>query len=799
MVDLQGWDVVNAASFDVVNAAIQRSSTSPQTFTLAPWGLERVDLNGSWDTWKLVSGSAGATLAISLPVKSGTAIYDQPPYVYATFDPTTSGTVTFDQARLTVSPSPSATSQESAFGSIAQSSGKWYFEVTNPSSVMSATGKIAYVGIGTTRAPNQTFTNDASGYGYEVNGTLRSNKIEVQVKGPTGMVDPAPWNKAGDTIGVAVDLDRGMIWFRGPDGSWQGAGADPVAGTGAAFSSITASASAPLYAAVSVGKGIASLTINFGASPFQHALPVGFRGWMAPPTRKSVKLDGATVSGTIRLAKVPGSGNQMKLVVDDQSLPTNPATTVTAVTLAGGLAADPPVVQAFGEWLNDNIASFTKIFHTIDITAPATTPTGNQQAAAAPTWMKPTGFAYAAADLPKLNPSDPTLSALAILTETEQRTNPNLARQVSANILQDMPKDANGNPANAVVAISTERLLVKILLPGLVTMFKAANSTISEQDFQFDSKGMVVTNKTVLKFGDMKLRDGTTVNPEIPAGGVRASIDATRIKLTISDISFDYPGAVFGLGESVTFSFDQYLYLTLNKRKDGKNVLYATFKDPADPNDNGKPRADDVRISYQLSASAQQATMGLMITGIILSVLSIGLIGSAVKGWSLAGTAADTDATNAAALVAKNGNAVNPYGVLPGAAHVYEQIGDKLGGTITREMSEINAGQFIPPTTVAPAPLGGSCMLFMAQHALGLTVLGAFSGLLTAADWAAFGLSQTSADAIAVGDFNGLPASSTLEDQMAKNLLPFEWTDTKTWTLVDARLNGSLLIYGTLA
>ncbi len=809
VVDLQGWDVVNAASFDVVNAAIKRSNTSPQAFTLAQWGLERVDLAGSWDTWKLVSGSAGATLAISLPVSSGTAIYDQPPFVYAKFDPSTSGNVSFDPARLTVTSPQSARGQESAFGSIGQGSGKWYFEVTNPSSVMPAMAKPAYVGIGTTKNPNQTFTNDANGYGYEVNGTLRSNKSDVQVKGPTGMVDPAPWNKAGDTVGVAVDLDKGMIWFRGPDGAWQGAGADPVARTGAAFSSINTAAD--FFPAVSVGPGL-SLTINFGASPFKHPVPAGFRGWMSPPTRKTVKLDGAIVSGTIRLAQVPGSGNQMKLVIDDQSLPTKPATTVAAVTLAGGMAADPPVVQAFGTWLNDNIAKFTKVFHTIEITDPATTPTGSPQASPAPTWMKPTGFAYAAVDLPQLTPTDPTLSALAILTETEQRSSAKLAAQVSANILQDMPKDANGNPANAVVAISAERLLVKILLPGLVSMFKPANSTITETDFQFDPTGMVVTNKTQLKFGDMKLKDGTTVNPVIPVGRVSASLDGTRIKLSFRDISFDYPGAVFGLNESVTFGFDQYVYLTLNKRKDGKNVLYPTFKVPTDPHDDGRPRADDLTIHYQLSPQALKASMGLMITGIILSVLSIGLVGSAVKGWSLAATAADADANSAASQVSKQGSAVGNYGRVMAVMPRYEPIAAKLGGTVAFEIVEVvetgsvaqpagaaATGSVAKPAAAAAATEGGSCMLFLSQHAIGLRIAAALCGFVTAADWAAFGVMQATADALAKGDFDSLPVSATLESQMTQNLLPFEWTDTKTWTLVDARLNGSLLIYGTLA
>jgi len=95
-----------------------------------------------------------------------------------------------------------------------------------------------------------------------------------------GGVSMSAWGT--NTIGMAVNLTTGNVWFQYPaTGYWNGnASYDPAAGTGG-INLATQTVSGPYYAAVKCYSADAQ-TMNFGASAFVHTVPSGFMAWDNP-------------------------------------------------------------------------------------------------------------------------------------------------------------------------------------------------------------------------------------------------------------------------------------------------------------------------------------------------------------------------------------------------------------------------------------------------------------------------------------------------------------------------------------
>ena len=147
-------------------------------------------------------------------------------------------------------------------GTIAVSSGKWYWEVT-PTAISSGGCMVAV----TSSAYEYKTANLASGddgYGYYTTG----NKYN-----PSTATSYGNTFTTNDVIGVALDMDNGKIYFS-KNGTFQNSG-DPVAGTNAAFTSISGTYSP----SVSNGGATSSCTVeaNFGQRPFAYTPPAGFR------------------------------------------------------------------------------------------------------------------------------------------------------------------------------------------------------------------------------------------------------------------------------------------------------------------------------------------------------------------------------------------------------------------------------------------------------------------------------------------------------------------------------------------
>ena len=141
-------------------------------------------------------------------------------------------------------------------------SGKWYCEVTFVTAATSSPFRTRF-GIQADAQINNSLsqnTGKTQCFDYSANGNKGNNNAETAY-GNT--------YTSGDTIGMAVDLDNGKIWWS-KNGTFQASG-DPAAGTNAAYTTLVGSNN---YF-TSVG-WFATSDINFGQRPFSTTPPTGF-------------------------------------------------------------------------------------------------------------------------------------------------------------------------------------------------------------------------------------------------------------------------------------------------------------------------------------------------------------------------------------------------------------------------------------------------------------------------------------------------------------------------------------------
>lgn len=197
-----------------------------------------------------------------------------------TFDPGSVSNATLSGGDLTVSHDNTSTGGVNS--SEQKDSGKYYFEIT----VTTIVGNQSCVGV---MIAAGTYSNFATG-GADgsmvlkggAGGVIWANGLFTGYALGT-LVD-------GEVIGVAVDLDNEMIWFRkSPSGNWNGDGsADPASNVnGVDISPYFATTLSPTIAFAGAGTDATEVfTANFGDTGFSGTAPAGFTsGWpeTAPP------------------------------------------------------------------------------------------------------------------------------------------------------------------------------------------------------------------------------------------------------------------------------------------------------------------------------------------------------------------------------------------------------------------------------------------------------------------------------------------------------------------------------------
>jgi len=236
------------------------------------------DSSGQGNTWTVnnlsVTAGAGSDSLVDVPTNGSevdTGSGGQVRGNYCTGNPLAIGGGTLSNGNLDhvrVS-DPSGNTCGKVLGTIAATSGKWYFEYTiatsstssaaigitsNIQGTISAIGGTNYVGIGSYeyvwRAQGQTINNGS----FPSYGTAASN---------------------GDTIMCAFDVDAGKVWF-GRNGTWFNS-SNPSAGTSPAFAGFSGTVM-PIFGIGTASAGFdANGSINFGQRPFAYTAPSGFK------------------------------------------------------------------------------------------------------------------------------------------------------------------------------------------------------------------------------------------------------------------------------------------------------------------------------------------------------------------------------------------------------------------------------------------------------------------------------------------------------------------------------------------
>ena len=138
-------------------------------------------------------------------------------------------------------------------GSIAMSSGKWYFEII-PTAILT-TIRVGIASTGRSYAANNVNPSGfADGYSYISIGS-KENNGSVVAYGASYTVN--------DVIGVAFDADAGTLTFYKNNAS-QGTAYSGISGAFVAF-------------AYGTGVGVTSCAVNFGQRPFTYTPPTGFK------------------------------------------------------------------------------------------------------------------------------------------------------------------------------------------------------------------------------------------------------------------------------------------------------------------------------------------------------------------------------------------------------------------------------------------------------------------------------------------------------------------------------------------
>lgn len=192
--------------------------------------------------------------------------------------------------------SGSYVSYRNALSTLGHSSGKYYFEMTNAGPLSGV------VEIGLSNYNNALGRRALTGVGL---GIISTDSVGLTNTGALmyagSQMQPGPMSyTAGQTIGVAVDLDNNKLWFYTPsNGFWNGQAIslqNPASNIGGLDIHTSVK---PLFAAASVSSYTLSppqhkISANFGQAAFTYTMPDGFVPWAVNVTTET-EVTGYTI------------------------------------------------------------------------------------------------------------------------------------------------------------------------------------------------------------------------------------------------------------------------------------------------------------------------------------------------------------------------------------------------------------------------------------------------------------------------------------------------------------------------
>ena len=243
-----------------------------------------------------------------------------------------------------------------------QVSGKYYFEVT-----LTTLAANAIVGVGLSYANLANLAGTAAGTTVIIGA---SGQVFLGAAG-TAVTLGARAN--GDVIGVAVDIDNKLIWFRvAPSGNWNGNASFSPGGTGGVSFVTLGGAGFPFYPITGSSSWPAASTANFGDSAFSGAVPSGYTSGF--PTGSPATNTVATQTSVEHFI-APNPQAQVTQVAVEHFIALSPYLQATQVALEEWAAPNPAaqVTQvALEEWATVALSTFVSGAGEVDAGAAVT-------------------------------------------------------------------------------------------------------------------------------------------------------------------------------------------------------------------------------------------------------------------------------------------------------------------------------------------------------------------------------------------------------------------------------------------
>ena len=240
-------------------------------------------ITGLWNNSSSADPVAGVGgIPVPPSVLSGTIV--------AAFDPNkATAYIALSNGNLTVQETDSGNSYQGVYGTTFHNSGKFYIEFTNNGALNANQDGIGF-GDGTialTGGAGATTASCVCTVGTNATAQIYFNNVNL---GNTGGGSAG----AGVINCMAIDFDNNLIWNRVGNGNWNNSGAANPA-TGAGGYSI-AGRTANWFPFIQLKWYHNEITVNLGATAFTYTAPTGFGSWQGPPLPVQAPFAGADIA-----------------------------------------------------------------------------------------------------------------------------------------------------------------------------------------------------------------------------------------------------------------------------------------------------------------------------------------------------------------------------------------------------------------------------------------------------------------------------------------------------------------------
>jgi hypothetical protein len=244
-----------------------------------------------------VTAGAGNDSLVDSPTNYGsdTGVGGEARGNYCTLNPLFGTTNTIQDGALVLTGTAAGSTQR--VGTMAVSSGKWYYEVTLTTLPTGMDPLAGFTEINNASAVSQYPGQASSSYSiYQISSNTFLQKVNANTFTNTNTAVASQ----GDILGVALDLSSGKIWFS-KNGTYVDSG-NPATGANAQFTGLSGTF---VPAVRGTGGGTTTtITCNFGQRPFAYTAPTGFKALcttnLPTPTIKkpSSYMDAVTFTAT---------------------------------------------------------------------------------------------------------------------------------------------------------------------------------------------------------------------------------------------------------------------------------------------------------------------------------------------------------------------------------------------------------------------------------------------------------------------------------------------------------------------